>query len=119
MFQTSFVSHLEPRYDSRKSFYGKAIVKQKNGIIVLQSYETDVATFNPESGKMTLCANSWAYSMTTRRHVWEFMRQIDEANKTHLCDFYSAWMMQKSKRSFAGFCREYCHEYSCKDKPIG
>jgi hypothetical protein len=119
MFTTSFVSHLEPRYDSRKSFYGKAIVKQKNGIIVLQSYETDVAAFNPESGKMTLCAYASAYSRTTCRHVWEFMRQIDEANKTHLCDFYSNWMMQKSKRSFAGFCREYCHEYSCKDKPIG
>ena len=108
MFKTHFVSYLEPRFDGRKSFYGKAIVMQENGLIILRSYETNVAVFNPDSGKMMLCADSWAYSMTSRRHVWEFMRQIDELNQTHLCDSYSAWMMQKSKRSFAGFCREYC-----------
>lgn len=54
--------------DSRKSFYGKAIVKTIPGGVVLQSYNTDVAA----------CINGrfirlWGdYSATTMRHVNAF-----------------------------------------------
>ena len=34
---------LEARYDTRKSFYGKAKVRTENGKIILRSYNTDVA----------------------------------------------------------------------------
>lgn len=55
--------------DSRKSFYGKAIVKAIPGGVVLQSYNTDVAA----------CINGrfvrlWGdYSATTMRHINSFV----------------------------------------------
>ena len=45
---------LLPCYDSHKSFYGKAIIKQTvwndNTIITLQSYDTDIMEFNQTKG---------------------------------------------------------------------
>lgn len=55
--------------DSRKSFYGKAIVKTIPDGVVLQSYNTDVAA----------CINGrfirlWGdYSATTMRHINSFV----------------------------------------------
>ena len=61
---------LEPRYDSRKSFYGKATVIEEDGIIKLQSYSTIVAYI--KDGKATVCGQ---YSQTTIRHIKEFLKQ--------------------------------------------
>jgi len=61
---------LEPRYDSRKSFYGKAKVKLVNGKKVLQSYQTDVAEI--VNGKPYV---KGLYSATTTRHIKEFLKQ--------------------------------------------
>lgn len=61
---------IEPRYDSRKSFYGKARVRDENGRKVLTSYSTDVAYI--ENGKPTV---KGMYSATTSRHIKEFLKQ--------------------------------------------
>lgn len=69
----STIYNLEPRFDSRKSFYGKAkVVVEDNGRKILYSYNTPVVKFNVEGvalGKYATC------SATTLRHVREFLRQ--------------------------------------------
>jgi len=61
---------LQPRYDSRASFYGKAKIRQENGKLILQSYYTDVAKI--ENGKPVVYGT---YSQTTLRHIKEFLKQ--------------------------------------------
>lgn len=63
---------LSARFDSRKSFYGKARVEICGGVKTLYSYDTPVAEVRRGKFKAFPMAN---YSQTTRRHVREFMRQ--------------------------------------------
>jgi hypothetical protein len=63
---------LEARFDSRRSFYGKAhIIDYGNGKYDLQSYDTIVSTC--EDGKVT---HHGKWSQTTSRHQREFERQF-------------------------------------------
>lgn len=62
--------NLEPRYDSRGSFYGKAKVVQQGNRKTLVSYQTDVAKI--ENGKAIVNGH---YSQTTMRHIKEFLKQ--------------------------------------------
>lgn len=64
---------LDARYDSRKSFYGKAhVIDHENGVLELQSYDTIVARI--ENG--TVVKNDIGlHSMTTNRHIREFLKQ--------------------------------------------
>ena len=64
--------NLEPRYDSQKSFYGKARVTVTEAIHTLTSYSTKVAEYDATKGKMVV--HGW-WSNTTARHVNEFLRQ--------------------------------------------
>lgn len=60
-------------YDSRKSFYKKAyILFCDNGDVILQSYNTQVATLKKD-GSFTFTK----YSKTTNRHIKEFMLQFN------------------------------------------
>jgi|WetSurMetagenome_2_1015567.scaffolds.fasta_scaffold307379_4 hypothetical protein len=61
---------LEPRYDSRKSFYGKAKVRNEDGKLILTSYTTDVAEVKDGKAKVY-----GTYSDTTLRHIKEFLIQ--------------------------------------------
>jgi len=61
---------LSPRYDSRKSFYRKAIVETDNSNKVLYSYNTKVAEI--KDGKPIVYGT---YSVTTSRHIKEFLKQ--------------------------------------------
>lgn len=61
---------LEPKYDSSKSFYGKAKVRREDGKLILTSYTTDVAEI--ENGKAKV---NGLYSDTTTRHIKEFLIQ--------------------------------------------
>ena len=63
---------LEPEYDARKSFYGKAFIEQTPTGPELYSYGTRVAKI--EDGKVVLF-RLWNSSQTTLRHVKEFLRQ--------------------------------------------
>ena len=66
---------LAARFDSRKSFYGKATVAQDENDSILYSYNTKVAQVD-KTGKLTLFP-SWNYSQTTRRHVREVVKQFN------------------------------------------
>lgn len=61
---------LQPKYDSRASFYGKAKVRKEGNKLILTSYATDVAQI--EDGKATVFGT---YSATTLRHIKEFLHQ--------------------------------------------
>lgn len=65
------VKELDARFDSRKSFYGKAhTIRMTDGALALQSYDTIVAVIR--DGKLKVRGK---YSQTTSRHVREFARQ--------------------------------------------
>ena len=66
------IYELTARYDSRKSFYGKAhVIDHGNGVLELQSYNTIVSR----------CVNGviehfGKWSQTTTRHQKEFEKQF-------------------------------------------
>ena len=67
------IFELVPRYDSRKSFYGKArVVDHENGTIELQSYDTIVSRC--VNGKVEELGK---WSQTTTRHQKEFRKQFE------------------------------------------
>lgn len=65
-------TYLACRFDTRKSFYNKAVVVDDDGTKTLESYNTPVARVS--EGKLTLLPD-WDYGTTTRRHVTEFAKQ--------------------------------------------
>lgn len=82
------VYDLSPRYDSRKSFYGKARVEElKDGTQILWSYSTPVCMI--KDGKVTLLYG-WATSQTTLRHVRDFLKQngFEAGSKASLGKMY-------------------------------
>lgn len=79
MGQFEYLYELKPQFDSAKSFYHKAnIYRNDKGSIFLMSYETIVAEIQDatitDMGKSKAIVYDW-YSMTTSRHVNEFLRQ--------------------------------------------
>ena len=66
------VYELNTLFDYRKSFYGKAVVERdpKTGDLTLKSYGTKVAVI--KAGKLEVFGT---YSVTTLRHIKEFMWQ--------------------------------------------
>lgn len=58
--------------NGRKSFYNKCeVLKDKNGVLYLRSYDTIVASYNPNSG---IFSRIWSgYSQTTINHVNGFL----------------------------------------------
>lgn len=63
---------LDARFDSRKSFYGKAkVIDHGNGFLQLLSYDTIVSEC--KDGKVTHLGK---WSQTTSRHQREFERQF-------------------------------------------
>lgn len=74
-----YLYDLQPQYDRRKSFYGKAkVYKDDEGHLLLQSYSTIVAEITDgavtESGHDEVKVNGY-YSPTTARHINEFLYQ--------------------------------------------
>lgn len=73
------VTNLTPKYDGRKSFYGKARIVTRHGswstAFDLESYTTIVARFDSPENRLSFYGN---WSATTRRHQWEFALQIAE-----------------------------------------
>lgn len=67
---------LTPRYDSRKSFYGKAHIKETPKFYTLISYDTEILKLNKETQELTfLCRSEWAFTQTTNRHINDFLKQ--------------------------------------------
>lgn len=79
---------LQPLYDGRRSFYGKAFVERwgtdKGTQLVLKSYGTVVAKVTPITSigvypaVYDVAVNMDALSATTLRHVKEFLAQTDD-----------------------------------------
>ena len=66
------IFELTTRYDSRKSFYGKAhVIDYQDGTLELQSYSTIVSRC--VNGKVEHLGK---WSMTTTRHQREFEKQF-------------------------------------------
>lgn len=66
------IFELTAKYDSRKSFYGKAIVTEENGVLKLYSYNTLVSICN--NG---IVQDLGKFSATTSRHQKEFKKQFE------------------------------------------
>ena len=73
---------LEPEYEGRASYYGKALVtahdtdSDDGTAYDLYSYGTHVATYCDGTGLVELFPE-WDYSATTVRHVKEFLAQMN------------------------------------------
>lgn len=79
MKQLEYLYKLQPQYDNAKSFYGKAnVYRNDKGSIFLMSYETIVAEIKDatvtDTGEKQAIVYDW-YSVTTARHINEFLRQ--------------------------------------------
>lgn len=68
------IYELSARYDSRKSFYGKAhIIELDDGTKQLQSYDTIVCQIDSNGQYSRLWDGN---TQTTNRHIKEFKRQF-------------------------------------------
>ena len=79
MNNMEFLHELQPQHDRAKSFYRKAnVYRNGEGKILLMSYTTIVAEITDEAvsttGKRQANVFGW-YSMTTSRHINEFLQQ--------------------------------------------
>ena len=85
-----YETSLEPIFDSQKSFYGKAKVREINGIVILRSYDTDVAAIDNDGEFHRLWGGDYFlkhygmygdyeewrdWSPTTGKHIREFAKQ--------------------------------------------
>jgi hypothetical protein len=71
------IYELSPRYDARKSFYGKAHIIETSKTIKLKSYDTIILQYNKQTKQIKfLCRDTWAFSQTTNRHINEFLKQF-------------------------------------------
>ena len=67
---------LSARFDRRKSFYGKARIKETPKFYTLISYDTEILRLDKTTGKIKfLCKSEWAFTQTTNRHINEFFKQ--------------------------------------------
>lgn len=69
--------YLVAKYDSRKSFYDKALIEDHGeGVKVLKSYNTKVCTINGDKFALNgAIERDLLFSNTTLRHIKEFLRQ--------------------------------------------
>jgi hypothetical protein len=77
--------NLEPT-NGRKSFYGKCVVIEDNGISKLKSYNSIVAEYDHAANKMTV--RGW-YSVTTARHINAFLSfyGFDQCSKKEMLNY--------------------------------
>lgn len=70
---------LKPRYDSAKSFYGKAKIVRQKDHVSLYSYKTLVAMieFDDSGFRAYITNDEYLLTKTTMRHIKEFLKQYD------------------------------------------
>ena len=69
-------------YDSRKSFYKKAFLIEEEGKIILKSYDSNMIV--KEDNKLMFNNYIDLYSVTTLRHVKEWLKQLGEFDLANL-----------------------------------
>jgi hypothetical protein len=99
---------LMPKWDARKSFYGKARVRNNDGDLELISYSTRVAViYNTKTDSNGEWLNEpsasvyGSYSATTLRHIKEFLLQNGfkaENKKQILADYGTVGHAEHSAR---------------------
>ena len=70
--------YLQPRFDSRQSFYNKATVTEDTNGKYLTSYNTVVARITDKNNGYQIAPYAevyGTYSQTTLRHIKEFLKQ--------------------------------------------
>lgn len=91
------VCELAPRYDARKSFYGKARVEKfrsPTGVLIyhLYSYDTLVAVVEDyKDGRALTLYPDWDCSQTTLRHVKDFAAQYVKSDMR-------SWTLKKYRK---------------------
>ena len=71
------IYELNARFDSRKSFYGKAHIHETPKFLNLVSYDTHILRLNKNTGAIEFFdLKKWMFSQTTRRHINEFFKQF-------------------------------------------
>lgn len=97
MNNMEFLYELKPQFDNAKSFYKKAnVYRDDKGKILLMSYSTIVAEIIDkaisDTNKTQLNIFGW-YSMTTARHINEFIQQygFDKMNKKQMEEVNTIW----------------------------
>ena len=73
---------LKVMYGYQKSFYKKAFLIEEEEKIILQSYDSYMIT--KENNKLIFNDNINLYSMTTLRHIREYLRQIGKIELANL-----------------------------------
>lgn len=73
---------LNPRFDSRASFYNKATVDENNGEYTLYSYGTPIVKV--ANGNFEFLCDESALTHTTMRHIRDFLKQMDYEYKINL-----------------------------------
>ena len=68
------ILELKTKYDSRKSFYRKAIEIYPDAEVLLVSYDTVICTIK-KNGKLVMNCDLNDMSVTTKRHFREFTKQ--------------------------------------------
>lgn len=69
-------TELTPKYEKVKSYYGKARVWDKEGVLTLESYGVTVLQIDKDSGLMRKVIDNKHLSNTTMRHAKEFLWQF-------------------------------------------
>lgn len=97
-------TELTPRYLKQKSFYKKAHILSENDVYMLESYTTIVMKYNKTTRVLEICGD---YSVTTRRHQWEFMCWLEDTfNGEYFTNVYHFICGAEKMKSFAKFLRE-------------
>lgn len=74
--------------NGRKSFNGKAVIIEENGVSQLQSYDTIVAEYNHRTNEMKVFG---FYSATTLTHINAFLSHFGfgTCTKQQLIEYYN------------------------------
>ena len=67
-------TELQPLHENVKSYYGKAVIVETDYMRYLYSYDTLVVAVSFETDTIVL-HNEYAWSLTTLRHIKEFLQQ--------------------------------------------
>lgn len=74
--------YLTTIYDHAKSFYNKAVVIENKNTKTLKSYNTNILQLDTKTNTLTfLTKNKEHFTMTTNRHINEFLQQFTNHTK--------------------------------------
>ena len=74
--------YLTTIYDNAKSFYNKAVVIENENTKTLKSYNTNILQLDTNTNALKfLTKNKEHFTMTTNRHINEFLQQFTNHTK--------------------------------------